>query len=313
MKNIYLITSKDEYLIKKRVLEIISSYNLSEEMLEIYDLDEYSSEELIRELTTISVFDEYRLFWIKNTTGLTKRSLLPDEKLDKIVKYISSPIESTILIFSSSNYYPGSQLALSLSKYAIVEDADKTYNSLGDFANEYVLKENLNISSLALSSLVSKVSDFNSLENELIKLKYYAMGEMIDTNIVDKVVSKNIENKIYEITNAILLRDKGLALSIYNELLEANETAGRIFNNVLSKMLEILYIKKMLEKKLSKEEIAEKFNVSPGRAYYMIKNANGITSEKLEIYLKDLSELNFQARSGNIDEKIGLELFILKA
>lgn len=313
MNNIYLLISKDEYLIKKRLNEILTTFNANDEMLEVYDLEERPIMELLGELTTVSVFDDYRFFWVKNTTALTKRPTLDDASLEALIKYIKSPVDSSILIFSSTDYAQTSELAKELKKVAIIEELEVSSNTLEGFLRNFVQKENMNMKEYAINDLLLRFNDYQTLENELLKLKFYADGEEITSDMINKVVSKNIDSKVYEITNAILAKDKKKAISLYYELLEANEEPSRIFSNIMNKMLELLYVKKMIEKKSSKEEIAESFNVSQGRAYYMMKNAGEISMTTLERYLNDLSELNYQARSGNIDEKTGIELFILKA
>ena len=42
MKNFYLFQSKDEYLIKKKIDDLLESNNLSDEILDLYDMEEGS-------------------------------------------------------------------------------------------------------------------------------------------------------------------------------------------------------------------------------------------------------------------------------
>ena len=63
----------------------------------------------------------------------------------------------------------------------------------------------------------------------------------------------------------------------------------------------------------SKDEIAEYFKVKPGRAYYMIQAAKKISDNSLTNILERISELDFNIKSGKIDKKLGLQLFILGA
>ena len=44
-----------------------------------------------------------------------------------------------------------------------------------------------------------------------------------------------------------------------------------------------------------------------------MKNANDISYKILEDYIKKLAQLDHQIKSGKIDKKIGLELFLLGA
>jgi DNA polymerase-3 subunit delta len=64
--------------------------------------------------------------------------------------------------------------------------------------------------------------------------------------------------------------------------------------------------------KSSQEAIMKFFNATKGRAYYILKNANEIPEQKLFQYLSELEMLDYQIKSGQIDKKIGLEMFLFK-
>ena len=59
-------------------------------------------------------------------------------------------------------------------------------------------------------------------------------------------------------------------------------------------------------------DIAALFNVSQGRAYYMVKNAKSSNLGKIKANLEDLVILDADIKSGKIKEDLGLELFFLK-
>ena len=84
-------------------------------------------------------------------------------------------------------------------------------------------------------------------------------------------------------------------------------------NNIVGKIRELMHTKLLIERGYGQEEIQNHFNIKSGRAYYLMKNANDISYKILEDYIKKLAQLDHQIKSGKIDKKIGLELFLLGA
>jgi DNA polymerase-3 subunit delta len=79
----------------------------------------------------------------------------------------------------------------------------------------------------------------------------------------------------------------------------------------VNKYREILHTKLLMQEGKSKADIADYFRASSGRAYYIMKNAQAVRRDVVEDQLAKLEELDFQIKSGRIEKRIGLELFIL--
>ena len=113
MKNLYLYLSSDEYLIKKTILDLLKNNDLDSEILESYDLDENDFTDLISCLNTISVFDDKRIFWVKNPSILETSNDITSAELEMFDKYCSSKDNINVLIFSSTNYNKSNKLSKS--------------------------------------------------------------------------------------------------------------------------------------------------------------------------------------------------------
>ena len=75
--------------------------------------------------------------------------------------------------------------------------------------------------------------------------------------------------------------------------------------------LEILHTKLLLKQGKDKADIANYFNATSGRTYYMMKNAKSVRMDIVESQLEKLEDIDYKIKTGQIDKKIGLELFIL--
>ena len=81
--------------------------------------------------------------------------------------------------------------------------------------------------------------------------------------------------------------------------------------NISYKVKEIITTKHLIEQGYNEKSIMDYFNVSKGRAYYMIKNANSLAMPELKKYYDTLADLDYKIKSGEIDPKLGLELWLL--
>ena len=63
---------------------------------------------------------------------------------------------------------------------------------------------------------------------------------------------------------------------------------------------------------MSQADIANVFHVSSGRAYYMLKNVKKLSLDKIKQNLELLNDLDYNIKSGKLDQNIGLELYLLK-
>ena len=85
-----------------------------------------------------------------------------------------------------------------------------------------------------------------------------------------------------------------------------------ILGMISSTFVDMITITKLMKMGHSQNDIAKFFNVSPGRAYYMIKNAKSFKPVDLENYVEKLANLDYKIKSGQIDKNIGLDLLIIQ-
>jgi DNA polymerase III subunit delta len=127
------------------------------------------------------------------------------------------------------------------------------------------------------------------------------------------LVSRNLEENIFELTNALLSKNQTKTIEIFYDLIARNEDPLRILNNIVGKVRELMHAKLLLDKGYRQDQIAEHFHIKSGRAYYLVKNAQSVNFQILENHLKKLSKLDYDIKSGKIDKKLGLELYLLGA
>ncbi|MBP5445217.1 MAG: DNA polymerase III subunit delta [Acholeplasmatales bacterium] len=312
MNNLYLLLSNDEYLIKKKVLEILKIEGLEEDALENYDLDELDMVDLVSCLETVSVLDPKRIFWVKNPSILESNKDLTNEELTAFNRFVQDDENENILIFSTTNYNKDNKLNSILNKSFKKINLDKDSYSLDDFFNKYVMDNNLIITDREKHEIMARSKDFQTLENNLIKLDCYAEGKPITMEMINLLTNREVESKIYDITQAMFEGNNSLAYTSLMNLINDSVPTSIILANIKNNLLLLLYVSKLYQRGKSQYDIAMDLNMSSGRAYHMIRHAKTLGELKIESLIKQLGKINIDVRSGNGDEQTLLELFVLQ-
>lgn len=311
MKGEYLFIASDEYLIKKKIDEMLKKENIDEDILEMYDLDEADLTDLISCLNTESVFDDKRVFWVKNPSILESDKDINKADYDILDKYCSNDNEN-ILIFSSTNYNKFNKLSPIIKKSFNINELDKLDINLSDYFNKYVMDNHMIVDEAIKLEVLNRSKDYQTLENNLMKLDNYSEGNPITMDMVNLLINKEVESKIYDISQAMFEGDTNKAYIALKNLLVENVSPSIILANLKNTITLLLYVSKLNARGKSQYDIAHDLNISAGRAYHLIRNAKTLGDRKIEEYINKLYKINVDSRSGNGDEKLLLELFVLQ-
>lgn len=312
MANVYLLTSTDEFLIKQKVDEILKVKGLTEEVLENYDLDEGDLTDLLSSLNTNSFFDDARIFWVKNPSIVSSTNKVSDSEINELTSFCLDKDNENILIISSTNYQKDNKLSQVINKYFEKIDLDKTALSLSDYLNKFVLDNNLDIDEKERKEVLDRSKDYQTLENNLLKLMLYADGSKITMDMINLLTNKEVDNKIYDITSNMFEGNNGAAYVALKNLLSENVSPSIIFSNIKNSIVLLLYTLKLYQKGKTPFDIAQELNISSGRAYHLVRHARTLGEKKIESLIKQLAKINVDIRSGNGDELTLLELFVLQ-
>lgn len=314
---IYLFTGTSEIFIKNRMNRIIQSFKKMETTIIKYDMDIIPLSQIIEDAITVPLLEDLKIIIIKNPKFLTKGVDSPKSDVKNFIKYLKHPIDSTILIIDATN--------------CIIHQANEIYKTLRNVARiidypepeEIEIKgwivrsfdsNNIDIKDDALNLLMEYIGDDQSrLSQEINKLtSYIGRGGTIYKKDIKLLVPKNVNNEIYNLIKAIINHDLNETYQIYNNLSNNTKDPLMIISLISNKFKELLSTYRLLKFGYSQSDIAKFYNISNGKAYYIVQEAKSFNLSDLEYYIDKLSELDYQIKSGKLDKIIGLELLLLK-
>lgn len=309
---VYLYYGASEYILRREINKLINKIKVDDFNIVRYDLLESDFNDVIEELQTISFFSGQRVVLLSSILQLHE---LESSLQEKFINYLKTPNPETVLIMYATQLSDSNdEISKALSLYSkMVKVKDPARKDLPQFIKNTFREEGYQIEEKAINELIERTNaDYATIEQEITKLKLYAY-ERKDINVKDVrlLVNKNLDDNIYELISAVIEGNRTKSIQIYYDLLVSNYKPIRVVNSLSSKVRELIHTHLLLSRGYSQDMIAKHFSVSSGRAFYMVKNARSIEVEKLERYLDQLADLDYEIKSGLVDPRLGVELFLL--
>jgi DNA polymerase-3 subunit delta len=314
---IYLFTGTSEIFIKNRMNRIIQGFKNEETTIIKYDMDTSTLTQVLEDALTIPFLEDLKIIIIKNPRFLTKNANTSKDDAKAFTKYLKKPSDTTILIVDATNI--------------VIHQANDIYKTLRNVARiidypepeEIEIKgwivrtfdgNNIDIKDDALNLLMEYIGDDQPrLSQEIDKLtSYVGKGGTVYVKDIKKLVPKDVSNEIYNLIKAIVNHDFNKTNSIYNTLINNTKDPLMIFSMISNKFKELISTYKLLKFGYSQSDIAKFYNVSTGKAYYIVQEAKSFRLEDLEYYIEKLATLDYQIKSGKLDKSIALELLLLR-
>lgn len=174
-----------------------------------------------------------------------------------------------------------------------------------------VKEKGINISANLVELLDQRIGDdLVRLENELNKLS--VLERKIQTNDIYNLVSQDMDDNIFALSDAVLKKNLKNALEVYHSLTQQKIDPLALFGMLASSLRRSYQVNAMLSMNMSAQEIAVQLGMSDKQVYFISKNqrSNHLTTMRL---LNQLADKEQQAKSGKIDRFVALELFLIDA
>lgn len=299
MPNIYLLYGEEKYDLNKKLESIKKEY----EMLEIGVNLFYITKENIKELETtiqgMTFFGSSKLVVIKDTSLKFDVELLKDIDEGTKVVIIEDSVDKRL-----SSYKTISKIAECLEFKHMNENQRTAYimQTLKKYGKNIDLK-----TAEYMQSICGE--DKANIINELQKLVIYLEDKpQVLVEDVEKICSKTLNAKIFDVLEKIVNKEKEKAIASLNDLLNQKEPVIKIYI-MLYKQIKQMYMIKVLKQK-KEQDIAKKLGIHP----FVFKNLS-ISSEKytldeLKNIIYQFGEYDEKTKIGEMDFEIGLKKII---
>lgn len=305
----YIIISNSYHIISEEINKIIN--NKTE--IEYIDFQNSSVEEIIEEANYTSLFNDEKIIVVKNADILGSKCAI---KTDKLEKYLENPNPLTTLILT---YYDKPderkkiiKLIKEKSNYNYIKPLtykEITERIINDFKqNKYkILYDDANyITNKCLNNY-----DLVKMELEKIYL-YYNKPTEVKRSDLENIISKYMDDNNFKFVDAVIRNDYKLAIKMLDDFKIQKVEPIALLSLLAREYRLMLFSKDLYKKGYSNKKIGEELGLQEWQVDKAIKNSYNYSLKGLEDKLIQLTELDFNVKTGKMDKYLGLELFILK-
>lgn len=309
--NLYLIVGEDQELINFYLNKIMKEIGLDEEKKINYDMNTSSISDILDEVSMISLFSSEKVV-IGYNFDISK---INDNDRDYLIRYLNNNNSNDRYIILIAGKVDGRS-----KDYKIFKDKFKIIDLLQidngkdiyKYVEDYIKDRGYKIDKYNLDYLVELLgNDINNINNEIDKILLYLNDDkVISREIIDKLVSDNIDNIMYEFTNAVLDRDYDKISKMYNDFKIENVGYDYLIGSLGNALRGALVIKMLYNQGNANSEIAKFIGKKEFYVKKMIERLYNYTVDDLCVMIDKLGIIDREYKSGksNIDM---LELYLL--
>jgi DNA polymerase-3 subunit delta len=318
-----VITGNDRFFLKQKAKEWVEKNEKSAKGIEPAVFDGYSAsfswDELFEEIQTVSFFSDIKIIELINPPGFTLKNFENAAVLKTWTSLIESMPKEVILLllFENDKINKTAEITKPLIKTKgkntvwIEVEKIKKYEFEALIKRECALRQ-INLDQEKMNHLINRLPrQVETCMRELDKLAMFP--DKIDNRVLDVLISRPLEDNVFDLSAAVVSKDLGTALRIYKDLQVLKYDPVALVPSIawqLRVMFQILVFKR---ERISDFEIQEKLGVhdfvfSKALSYARLTNLDRVC-ELLEM----LAQLDQKIKSGLINGPMGFELFLIEA
>ncbi len=298
---IYLFHGDEDFLKNNYKNKIIAALDLENNDINLnYYKDKYNIGEALMLANTMPFGNDKRLIIFENT------SIIAD---DRINEFSNLPSTTVILIIEN-----------------IIDKRTKGFKFLKEIAKIYEFKKGDERMKIGAINLVLKKynrkmhprvmnyiianseNDMYSIINNMEKLVSATDDYEISEEIAKKIVLPLINNRIFELVRAIVVKDGEKTISLYKDLVYLREAPFKIMSLIFR---EYKILAQIMDSNMSYKELAKKIGLHEFAAKNYIEVAKKVNKKSIIKGLNYCVDLETDIKSGKIPDRLGLERLIV--
>lgn len=302
MNNIYLFYGEEKYDLNVKVEKIKKEFENLQLGLNLYYLDKDNVDSLSSLCQGVTFFGNEKLIIIKDTKLKFNVEELKD--LEEGIK---------IVIIEESVDKRTSEYKL-LSKIAECEEFKYLDSKkMTTYIVQTLKKYDINISYQVAEYMQNVCGEDKSNNiNEIQKLVFYVeKGGTVTEDIINKICSKTLNTKIFDVLDNIVNKKKYLAISQLDDLIKQKEPILKIYIMLYKQIKQMYMIKYFKTNKLNINDLSTQMKIHPYTLQKLIKSSENYKISEIKNILYEFDEYDEKTKIGEMDFNIGLKKIIL--
>lgn len=304
---VYLLYGGEEYLIRTYKNRLKQSMLGRDRMNYTYfEGKNINENEFINTALTLPFFAERRCIVVENSGWLKA----PPEAVAELFKHLP---ETSNIIFAEKEVDKRNKLYKRIKEIGYVAELSSPgREELKNWAAMILAEEGKKITVKNMDVFLEYTGEnMDIIASELEKLiTYVGEKEKIDLSDIEDITTIGVNNRIFDMVSAIIMKKTDYAMHLYDDLLALKEPPLRILFFIARHINQLLMVKNFSKMNMERENIAKELGVQPFVVGKLLQQARRFEISALESYLRRCIELEENIKKGEIPERLGVELII---
>lgn len=312
-KQAYLLYGEEEYLKRQyrdKFLEVLSD---PEDTMNFhrFEGEKIDAQEVISLADTLPLFADYRMILIVDS-GWFKTPC------DEMAEYLKHPSETVRFLFAEKEIDKRGKMYKTINKDGIdIEFKEMVKPSVHRWMSGLAAKEGKKIDAGAMELLTQRVGlDMGAIHNEMEKLFSYVQDrKQITEADVEALVARSLEDRVFEMVEAIVGKQQKKALQLYYDLLAMQKRPNDVLRLLTRQFNQMMQAKELKGKGYDRNGIAKKMKLPANQTFLADKyprQAAKYAIEELKKIVTECVETEEAIKTGRVADKLGVELLIVK-
>ena len=316
LHGIYVFYGEEKYLQQEYLRKIKKIFGELSLGINYILLDENNIDTLISDIETPAFGYEKKLIIIRDSNLFKKDCKSPIK--EKFKKYVSENMdiinEAVVIVFIEETVHKMDLYKTVEKNAVIIETKELKPIEIKNRLKRICAMYKVQISDQNLNYLIETAgTSMQDLINEIRKLIEYAgeNGE-IQKEDIDKLTIKEIQAIIFDLTDYLGTKNTEKALEVLNNLIYNKEPLQKIIITLYNHFRKIYLTKLALKER---RDLVEVLSLKPNQVFLTTKyrkQAEYFKEKEILQILKELIDLDYKSKSGQIDLDIGLKTVLCK-
>lgn len=324
VRKLYLFFGPEEFL-KRYYADSLEKLLLSEDMKALNRIVLEGKQEIGR-LTdyceTLPVFSDRKVVIVKNSGFFKSKKKAEDEKkagsksqTDELSTFLQDLPGHVCLIFYENEVDKRLKTLETVKKHGLaVEFEYQKPDELARWVARKLKASGREIDPVTAARLVESCEQgMTEISNEVDKLIAYTEGHQKVTSAdIEKVCTKSIKSRIFDLTDAIAGKKCDRALELLNDMIILKEPVPKILFMIARQFRQILQVKLMQAEGCTPDEIASRMGISSYISGKIQKQAYSFSLPRLKKAVETSLELDLAVKTGRLEDRAAVELMIIE-
>jgi DNA polymerase-3 subunit delta len=324
IRKLYLFFGPEEFL-KKYYVESLEKILLTDEFRTLNRIvleGRQDMGKLADYCETLPVFSDRKIVLVRNS-GLFKpkkkegdvKKAGPQAKNDELAAFLQDLPEHVCLIFYEAEADKRLKALETVKKNGLVVEFEyQKPDELARWVSRKFKALGREIHPNTAARLVESCEQgMTEILSEIEKLTAYTEGrQRITQEDIEKVCTRSIKSRIFDLTDAIAEKKSSRALGLLNDMIALKEPVPKILFMIARQFRQILQVKLLQEEGCGPAEIASRMGISSYIAGKILRQASNFPESGLKKAVETSLELDLAVKTGRLEDRAAAELLIIE-